>query len=361
MRVPAVQEQWADATGGEGDTTVWLAGILKRKLDVKPSRDSNVINIEFSGNEPGFVAAVANAFAQAYIDINLDLKIEPARQHADWFEDQVKYLRDKLEKAQQALSVYQQTSGIIATEERLDYEIAKLNDLSTQLTLVQAQTSDSSTKHKLGGSPETLAEVMQSPLINNIKADIARVEAKLHESSINLGRNHPQTTRNQAELTSLRNKLASETRHIHTSIGTSYEVGKRKEKELLEAMEIHKKRLLELNKQRDQISVLQRDVEAAKRNFESVNLRSAQTRLESNSVQTNISRLNPAAVPQEPSRPRIWFNLIVAAFLGTLLGAGVALMLELINRRVRSVTDLAEAIEVPVLEVIPGFYPASPS
>ena len=351
---PVIREQWTEATDGEGDLTVWLADLLKQKLDVKPSRDSNVINITFSGSDPGFAAAVANAFAQAYIDINLDLKVEPARQYAGWFEDQVKILRDKLEKAQQALSIHQQNTGIVATEERLDHEIAKLNDLSTQLTLVQTQTSDSSSKRKSAENPETLAEVMQNPLINNLKSDIARLEAKLHESSINLGRNHPQTRRAQAELASLKNKLASETRQIHSSIGTTYQVGKHKEKELLDAMDVQKKHVLELNRQRDQINVLQRDVEAAQRNFESVSQRFAQTRLESHSVQTNISRLNPAAIPTEPSRPRILLNLLISVFLGPLLGVGLALILELFNRRVRSVDDLAEAIDLPVFETIPS-------
>ena len=69
---------------------------------------------------------------------------------------------------------------------------------------------------------------------------------------MNLGRNHPQTKRAQSELASLRNRLASETRHVHSSLGTSYQVGKQKEKELLEAMEIQKKRVLELNRQRDE-------------------------------------------------------------------------------------------------------------
>lgn len=302
---------------------------------------------------------MANAFAQAYIDINLDLKVEPARQYATWFEDQIKILRDKLEKAQQALSAYQQKTGIVATDERLDYEVAKLNELSTQLTIVQGQTSDSSSKRKSTGNPETLTEVIQSPLINTIKSDIARLEAKLQEGSVNLGRNHPQTKRAQSELASLRSKLASETRHIHDSIGTSYQVGKHKEKELLEAMEIQKKRVLELNREHDQISVLQRDVEAAQRNFESVSLRSAQTRLESHSVQTNIAILNPASIPTEHSRPKILLNVLISIFLGTLLGVGLALILELGNRRVRSVEDLAEIIDLPVLAMVPSA--ASPS
>ena len=112
--------------------------------------------------------------------------------------------------------------------------------------------------------------------------------------------------------------------------------------------------MLELNKQRDQISVLQRDVEAAQRNFEAVSTRSAQTRLESHAVQTNISMLNPASVPSVHSRPRILLNVLIAIFTGTLLGVGIALSLELVNRRVLSTQDIVEAVGLPVLAVIPS-------
>ena len=164
---PNIREQWIEATDGEGDLTVWLVELLKKKLDVRPSRESNVIAIEYHRIDPDFAAAMANAFAQAYIDVNLELKVDPARQYAKWFEGQTKLVREKLEQAQNALSAYQQKTGIVATDERLDHEVAKLNELSTQLTIVQAQTSDSNSKRKSAENPETLAEVMQNPLINS--------------------------------------------------------------------------------------------------------------------------------------------------------------------------------------------------
>lgn len=349
---PVIQQQWREETQGKGKMVDWLAALLKRKLDVKPSRESNVINIAYSGTEPAFVAAVTNAFAQAYVDVNLELKVEPARQNATWFEDQTKQLRDKLEEAQNALSSYQQKTGIVATDERLDYETSKLNELSSQLTYVQGQTSDSLSKGKSANGSDTLAEVMQSPLINNLKSDIARLEAKLQESNVNLGKNHPQTQRAESELASLREKLASETKKISTSLDTSYQVGKQKEKELLEAIERQKERVLSLNKQRDQLSVLKRDVESAQRAFEGVSQRSAQTRLESLSVQTNVVVLTSASEPTEPSSPKTVLNVLISIFLGTILGVGAALMLELGNRRVRSVEDLAESISAPVLASI---------
>lgn len=354
---PEIRQQWQDATKGKGQLVDWMANLLQKTLDVKPSRESNVINIANTGTDPGNTAAVANAFAQAYIDVNLELKIEPARQSAAWFEGQTKLLRDKLEAAQAAHSSYQQKYGIVATDERLDYETAKLNDLSSQLTAVQAQTSDSHSKSSSAGGSETLVEVMQNPLINGLKSEVARLEAKLQESNINLGKNHPQTLRNETELASLKTRLASEIRKISSSIGTSYQVGKQKEKELIEAMDAQKSRVLALNKQRDEISVLKRDVDSAQRAYDGVNQRLAQTRMESLSTQTNVVMLNPASVPTAPSRPLVLRNVLLAVFLGTMLGVGLALMLELGDRRVRSTDDLAETIGLPVLATITASTP----
>ena len=345
---PAIQAQWQEATEGKGQLLDWLANLLQRKLDVKPSRESNVININYSGADPDFAAAVANAFAKAYIDVNLDLRLAPARQFATFFEEQTKAMRSKLEKAQEALSDYQQKNGITSADERVDFETAKLNETSSQLTGVQGQTTDSQSKRQ-NAKADTIAEVMQSPLINGLKSDIARLEAKLNESNVNLGKNHPQTHRTETELTTLKNQLDAETRKITSSIETTYQVSKQREGQLQSALAAQKAKVLILNKQRDELNVLRRDIESAQRAFEAVSMRASQTNLESQTNQTNISVLNPASAPSVTSKPRVLLNILVSIFLGTLLGVGLALMLELMNRRVRSADDLAEALNMPVL------------
>jgi chain length determinant protein EpsF len=349
----AIREQWQEATGGKGQLFIWLAHLLQQNLDVRPSMQSNLININYTGIDPAFSAAVANAFAQAYIDVNLELKVEPARQSTVWFEGQTKILRDKLEAAQTALSGYQQKTGIVASDERLDFETAKLNELSTQLTVVQAQTSDSHSKSQSAGSSDTLPEVMQNSLILGLKADIARLEARQQDNNVNLGANHPQTQRAASELASLRTKLNTEMRQISHSLGTSFQVGRQKEKELLAALESQKARVLDLNRQRDEISVLKRDVESAQRAFELVGQRSTLTRLESQSIQTNVVMLSPASAPDEYSRPRIFLNLLISVLFGTLLGMALALTRELANRPIRSPDDLAQASGLSILARIP--------
>lgn len=347
-RNPAVLAQWQQETQGKGTPLDWLADSLRKSLEVVPSRESNVINIEFTGNDPAFAAAIANAFARAYIDVNLELRVGPAREFAKFFEDQTKSARERLETARKALTDYQQANGITSADERLDFETARLNEISSQLTQIQAQTTDSQSKRDASAS-DTVAEVIQNPVINSLKSDIARLEGKLKESSSNLGQNHPQILSMRSELDSLRNQLEAETRKISSSIDTTYQVGRQREAQLRAALAAQKTRVLQLNKQRDEIQLLRSELDSAQRQFETVSARASQTNIESQTSQTNISLLNPAVPPADPSKPRLLLNVLVSIFLGTLLGVGLALVLELMNRRVRSTEDLADLANLPLL------------
>lgn len=357
---PEAIKAWQDSTDGRGSFQVWLAEGLQRDLDVRPARESNVINITYKGRDAEQSAAIANAIAQAYLDTNLALKTEPARIYAEWFDDQAKGARDKLEAAQARLSNYAQKAGIVTSDERLDYETSRLGDISAQLTQVQGQTTDSQTKR--GAGADTVAEVMQSPLINGLKADIGRLEARVQELSVNLGPNHPQLQRAQSELQSMRRRLQTETSSITASIDTAYRVGRDRERELQGAVAAQKARVLLLNKERDELNVYRRDVEAAQRAYEEVSKSASQTRLQSLTNQTNVVRLNTATPPLRPSSPKTLLNLLIAAFGGTLLGVGAALMIELANRRVRSAEDLSMGLDLPVLGRIssgPSNYPGA--
>jgi chain length determinant protein EpsF len=347
-QVPKIQDDWKEATEGKIPLDVWMGNRLQLALDVKPSRESNVITIAYKGSEPTFSAALANAFAQAYIDTTIELKVEPARQYSAWFDQQSRTARERLEKAKARLSEYQQKEGIIATDDRLNFENQKLNELQSQLVAAETQSADSNSKQKSGGG-DTLIDVMQNPVVVQLKSDIARQEGRLSEVSGNLGKNHPQYKRMETEIISLRQQLENETKRISASISTSGRVGKERQGELRAAIDSHKKRILELKGGRDEVSVLQQEVDSAQRSFEAINQRAAQTSLESATTQTNVAVLTPASPPMEASSPKVLLNTLVATFLGALLGVGAALMLELLDRRVRSAEDLELTLELPVL------------
>ncbi len=353
---PAIVEQWQDETEGRGSIGVWLADLLQRKLDVQPSRESNVISIGYEGADPQFAAAIANAWAQAYIDTSLELKVEPARQYAKWFDSQTASLRGELEAAQTKLSEFQQTQGIIATDERLDVESARMAELSSQLLVAQTQRMDSESRKAQGSRAESLPEVMQNNLIQSLKADLARQQGLRDQLAKRYGANPPERARVEAEISSLRQRIASETRSVVNSLNTTTRVDVKRVAELQAAVDAQKKRLLELKAERDQIAVLQRDVENAQRAYDLITQRLAQSNLESQTQQTNIAVLTRAVAPLEPSSPKVLLNTALALFLGSLLGVGAALLLELMDQRVRGEEDLGQIAGLPVLGVIPGTH-----
>jgi chain length determinant protein EpsF len=326
---------------------------LQKKLDVKPSRESNVIEISFSAADAAFAAAAANAFAQAYIDASIELRVEPARQYARWFGEQDQTLRDNLDKAQARLAAHQQKYGIVASDERLDSEITRLNDLTAQLTVVQGQAAEAKSKRLAGGAAASLPEVASNPVIAALKADVARQEARLQELAGNLGANHPQYRRMQAELVSLKSQLDAETKLIASGFGTTAAASREKGAELAAAVATQRNKMLIIRQARDELAGLQRDLEIAQRAYESLSQRLMQSRLESQVVQTNVSILAPAHAATEPSFPNLLLNTVAAIFLGTFGALGAAFALELIDRRVRSPQDVAEMLQLPVFGVVP--------
>jgi chain length determinant protein EpsF len=350
----AVREQWTEATGGKGTIEAWLSELLLRGLAVTPTRESNIVGISYTGAEAGFAAAVANGFAQAYIDVTIELKVEPARQYARWFGEQGKALRDNLEKAQAKLSAFQQEKGIVARDEQLDAETTKLNNLTAELTKVQAEINFARSKQQAGSATsDLLPEVTSNPAVASLRSDVNKLEAKLQETGLNLGRNHPVYLRMQSELAALREKLDQEVQRVTSGFSASRSVGSGNEAALRAAVEAQKKKLLDFRNVRDELAVLQRDVDAAKNAYDTVARRFTETDLASQATQANVTVLTPALPPLEPSSPKPLAKIMVmAAVLGIAFGIGAAFALEYINRRVRSVGDLAEALSLPVLGVI---------
>jgi chain length determinant protein EpsF len=350
---PAVVQQFNDATEGKGSVRDWLADLLLKKLEIVPSRESSVVEISFKGADPAFAAAVANAFADEYQKITVQLKTEPAKNASNYFNEQTKQLRDNLEAAQARLSKYQQEKGIVSLDNnRVDVELQRLNDLSSQLVAAQTAAMEGNSRQAAAGSALTSPDVANNALIQTMRANLAVAEGKFADTSQRYGKNHPQYQAAQAELNKVRGQLNAAMGTVSRSVGANAQVLRQREAELREAVAQQKARVLELNRARDELGVLLKDLDSAQRAFDAASQRFSQTRIEAQSSQSDISLLNPAVPPTEPSGPRVLLNTLISILLGTILGVGLALLLELLNRPVRSPSDIKEMLGIPVLGTI---------
>ncbi|HWP18613.1 MAG TPA: chain length determinant protein EpsF [Burkholderiaceae bacterium] len=351
---PQTREQWREATGGQGNIETWLARALLRSVTAKPAGESNVIEVQYESVDPKFSALMANAFVQAYIETHLDLRADPAKRFSTFFDQRAKQLREQLEAAQNRLSEYQREHGLIATDERLDIENARLAELSSQLVAIQAIATDSSSREAQARSAgDRMQEVLLNPLISGLKADLNRQEVRLQELSERYGRNHPQVVEAQASVQALRARIASETQRVTSSVTVTNNINRQREAELKAALEAQRAKVLKMKEQRDQAAVLLRDVENAQRAYDTVLARLNQTNMESESTATNVSVLSPAMEPSSPSSPKVVLNTLVAICAGGVLAFGAAFLIELLDRRVRSFEDAFQLLGLPVIGIMP--------
>lgn len=350
---PELLDKWRAETEGQLAFPVWFAENLRSGLTVDPSGNSNLVTISYRCRVAERCADVANAVAKAYIDTNLEMKVEPARQYAQWFEARNDGTRARLDEARNKLSEFQREHGIVATDERVDIETSRLDELSRQLVAVQAERSGSRSRSNQDGSAQTLPEVVQSPLLGGLKSELARLEAQRDQAMSRLGRNHPEIVRTTREIQSLQRRLDLETSRIVGSLGTADRVNAAREAEIRTAVDQQKAKVLELKARRDEMAALQQEVDSAQKAHDLVNGRFAETSLESQAQQTNVFVLSSAATPREPAAPRRALIVALSAVLGGMVGVGIALALELVRRRLRSEADVVELLGVPVLGVLP--------
>ena len=352
---PASRARWLAATEGRGNFEAWLGEEIQRGLETKPARESGVINVGYRAGDPKFAALAANAYVQAYSDTVLDLRVDPAKQYSAFFEGRAKLLKDQLEKAQAKLSAYQKQKGIIATEERVDVETARMNELSAQIVMMQALSAESGSRQTAaqGRSAEQMQDVLLNPLISGLKSNLSQQEARLQELNSRLGDNHPQVIEAKANIASLRGRLQAETSKVTSGVGLTNTINRQREAEMRGAYEAQRQRVLRLKEQRDEASVILREVDNAQKAYDGIQTRLNQTSLESQSSQTNISVLNPAVEPADPSSPKLLLNTLVGVFLGTIAGIATVLVLEGMNRKVRSILDVTQVLGVPVIGVMP--------
>ncbi len=322
----------------------WLSALLLKNLDVETTRDSSVIGISYKGTDPLFAATIANAFANAYQEINIRLTVEPSQKAAAYFTEQLNALRDKLEAAKGKLSQYQHEKGILDVDARLDIETRRLNDLSSQLVIAQAEIMGASDTNN-SKSERDRAAVMRDTIVNSLKLNLAQAESRFSELSQKVGRNHPSYDSAKSEVEQLRTELQK-------SIKEATNTAVNRVSEIRSALEEQREKVSALNQARDELNLLARDVEGAQQAYNSAMLRLNQTSLEGQSNLSGVSMLDFAKVPDKPDSPKIFLNLVLSLILGTLLGLGFGLLVEMIDRRIRCAEDLIDSLQVPVLGVI---------
>lgn len=330
MDNPALKAQWQEQAQSEQPLDLWLLEMMRQRLDVKPSRESNVIQVAYRAMDGKTAAAMANGFVQAYLDTALELRVDPARQFTSFFDERARDARAALTAAQERLAAFEREQGLLVSDERLDIENTRLSELSSQVVAAQGQRSDAASRVQASHERplQELPDVLGHTLVSGLRAEQSRLATRLQELDARLGPQHPQHREAAAGLAEIEQRIDIETRRVGAGIESHHAIAQSRVASLQAQLDLQRERVMRLKAARNEASVLSREVDNAQRAYDALIGRQQLTQLESQTTQAQANWLSTAAPPTQADSPKPLLNLLLAGFFGAVLAVAVAWWLE---------------------------------
>jgi len=343
---PLILKRWDGADHKRGAFDSWLVSDLLANLDVTPVRDTNVLAVRFKAKDPKLAATIANSFATNFVVMRLQISTDAAKQYAAWFQERTTEVRNKLERAQAAVTEFQHAHGMVSGN-TLALEADRLSALSTQLADAESGAAD--LRARAGTQVSQSPDVQSSAVVSTLRQQIAVSEAKIAELSPTHGLNHPDMVAAQSELAEQKRKLAAETSSASQTVRVASSAASSRESQLRGLVSAQRARMLEMTGFQSQLDALQNDVNTAQKAYDGVTQHLNLMRLQSGLPTTNAQQVDRATPPLLPSSPNVPLVLLLAIILGAAAGLALAAALEWRKPLVRSPGGLVRYTGVPVL------------
>ncbi len=355
----------------EQDPLDRAASRVRAALEVLPVRNSQLVRISCTDADPNFAATLANAVADAYIHFSIESLYSTTDQAREFLIDQSGKLKREIGAIENRLQEYGESRRIISVSDSTNLTLQALQEISAQRTAAQTAVAraEAARRTVLATGSDALPEVLNSNLIARLRADYAAYEAEYSEESRLFKDSWPKLQTLASRLEQARQRLDLEVQRINEQVRAAadadYERAVRQVDNLDLLLAQHEQAAQRMKRDAVEFNNLQSEVREKRETLNALlarqNEMTLSTRLRDlDATSSNIRVMERAQPPTAPFRPNTRLNLAVALALGLTLGVAAASLLEHLDNTINSPAELARAVALPVLAVIPR-YGGSPT
>lgn len=331
-----------------------------KRLKVFSIGASNGIQIEFVSHNPIKAARIANAIADVYIEQRLETKFKSAQKISNWLDRRLKDLRDQVRTAEQAVVDYR-AEFKIAEGTRTITSTEEISQLNAQLVSAKAKLAENQARLEQvnrAANDETamasVSEIVNSPLIQQLKRQQAELEGRLSDASTRYGPRHPQIIQLTSEITELQNNKRSEMLRIADTIRSEVKFAEARVKALSDGLAEAKGQRLEDNTDMIRLGELEREAASTRLIFDTFlqSYKRSDSKEELEEAEARI--ISYASPPQIPSYPNSPLMISLSGALSLMIGLALAVLLEKLDNAFRSASQLEKVMKYPCFAMIPN-------
>ncbi|NVK57921.1 MAG: polysaccharide biosynthesis tyrosine autokinase [Alteromonadaceae bacterium] len=329
-------------------------------MGVAPVSNTQIVKISFESESPKLAAQIADTIAEVYIESYLEAKFNMTSKATTWLNDSLQGLRLKLEASERKLADFYEKEQLVDLDGVVGLASEELQGLSEQLLEAENRLKNSEIIYQqvqnYDGNIDEIAklpEVLNHPSIQSVRESELKAQSKVSELSKVYGPKHQKMVSAVAELNSVQASMNRQVRALISGITSDYSQATSQVAGLRKAVAEAKAGYRKLTTLDSQRKILQREVNINQQLYNSFFTRLKETSEAGGFESANARILDRATTPIEPSEPKAKLIVLATLVISTLIGAGIAIFADMMNKGIRSVDDVERKLSQRMMGLIP--------
>ncbi|WP_083690244.1 polysaccharide biosynthesis tyrosine autokinase [Colwellia sp. UCD-KL20] len=339
---------------------IMLASNIQANVEVSGGKQSQIINISYTSDDPQEAADIINALSDAYIQFGLESRLGDVKNTEAWLSEQYAQLKEKLQDSEARLSAYRSQQGLVDTEQQQRLANSQLQSLNSEL--IRAQTNLSSAeeqylavKHVEPGSKEfySLGPVLQNRTASDLVKNESQLSQRVNELFERYGEKHPKMIAARSELKSARESLQNEVNKVVENIEKNYKLAQFQVANIEKLIDKSRDDIQSLQTENFSLVSLEREVENNRRIYENFQVSLMETSGKSEFNSSNIHIIDRATVPAAPFKPNVKLIVVLTGMFGLFFGVVLAFVREALDNTFKTPDAVEEKLKLPTLGITP--------
>ncbi|HYJ83769.1 MAG TPA: polysaccharide biosynthesis tyrosine autokinase [Allosphingosinicella sp.] len=344
------------------------AGMVQGSVVITPQRDSSLIAIAVEGANPELAARLANAYADNFIQSNMERRYEATSYARNFLQQRIAAVKAKLEERERALVDYAKQQGIItlsvdsggAGSVRQEQSIDAVTLIATNNALAQARSDriQAEQRFRQAAPAQSRVAAISDPTVQALNQQRAQLEAEYQQKLALFKPDFPEMVQLRNRIETLTKEAGRQSSNVSGStsgnLQAEYQAALARENALQAKVDQGKAALLALRERSVQYTILQRDVDSQRSIYDALLQRFKEVGVAGGVGANVVSVVDRAQVPGGPFKPNLPLNIMIGLAIGVILGLGTAFSIEWIDDTIKTPDDVGAKLGLASLGVIPG-------
>ena len=330
-------------------------GRVLGNLEVNLIKNTSLIAITFSDQDPELASKIANEVAASFIDQSVDQTSETSDLARQFVQEQVVQVKEKLQASEQALVDYAKSEGITVTGSDLSLIGSNIEEINRALSAAIQERLDysRSVQQIEAGRGASLPQVLDSSGIQELKQRVAQLRATYQQKRAFLKPEFPEMKALSREIAGLENEIQQAVEVVANSITLKRDEAIAKEADLRTKLRELEQEQAAFQDKNIQYTILKREVDSNRAQYENLIGKLNEVGVGSELKRENAAIVDPAIRPGTPFAPRINTNLAMALAFALAIAAAAIYLLELLNNTFSNPDQIESELKLPVLGILP--------